>query len=202
MSPDGLGTAPATRVAAAGGVGGDAADHPPWATVTVGSTRPWVEPPLRARTLYVQVAAATLLVVLAVAVFGALTSRGAAERQAVEAAAQRADVLAEAVIEPALLDGILVQDEVAVARLRTAVQEHVVGDSITRIKFWTAEGLVVYSNDPRLVGRTFPLSDDHRAVLASPALRAEVTNLDEPENVFERGEGKLLEVYRPVWWRW
>jgi hypothetical protein len=30
-------------------------------------------------------------------------------------------------------------------------------------------------------------------------VHAEVSNLDRPENKFERGRGKLLEVYRPVW---
>ena len=35
-------------------------------------------------------------------------------------------------------------------------------------------------------------------MLAQPATRAEVSNLDEPENVYEKGQGRLLEVYRPV----
>lgn len=180
------------------GLSGAAAGKPAWLTVATGSPGRAEDGPVRPRVVYGQVVAVTVLVVLAVALSGALTSRQVAERQAVEAAAQRADLLADVVVQPALLDGIVDQDPVAVARLRRAVQRHVVGPSIKRIKIWTADGLVVYSNDSRLVGRTFPLSDDHRAVLADPALRAEVTNLDEPENVLERSEGKLLEVYRPV----
>jgi hypothetical protein len=38
------------------------------------------------------------------------------------------------------------------------------------------------------------LSEDHRAVLGDSTVRAEVTDLDEPENMCERSEGKLLEV--------
>lgn len=201
VSPEGFGAGnlPAARIGSLDGVGADAVlSEPSWFVVAAGSSRAGAGGPLKARLVYAQVVAATILVVLAVAVFGALTSRGAAERQAVNAAERRANLLAEVVVEPALLDGIIVGEPAAVARLQAAVQQHVVGPSISRVKFWTTEGLVVYSNDPRLVGRTFPLSDEHRAVLADGAGRAVITNLDEPENVFERGEGKLLEVYRRV----
>ena len=36
-------------------------------------------------------------------------------------------------------------------------------------------------------------------MLASPTTHAEVSDLTRPENRYERGRGKLLEVYRPVW---
>ena len=147
---------------------------------------------------YAQVISMTIVVVVAVAFFAASASRRVAEDQAIAAATERADLLAQVVVQPALTDGILTRDPAATDRLAKAVGEHVVGMQITRIKFWTADGLVVYSNDPRLVGRTFPLSEDHIAVLADSTVRAEITDLDEPENVYERDEGKLLEVYRPV----
>jgi signal transduction histidine kinase len=192
------------------GVGGVAAGGDP---EEPGADRPTAEPPWlvvaspgkqepdgrrRSARVYLQVIAMTVVVVFGVTFFAASASRGVAEDQAIEAAAQRANLLAEVVVQPALGDGVLIQDPAAITRLATAVQEHVVGMHITRIKFWTADGLIVYSNDPRLVGRTFPLSEDHKEVLAESTLRAEVTNLDEPENELERGEGKLLEVYRPV----
>jgi len=107
-------------------------------------------------------------------------------------------MLAQVVVEPALLAGIVEREPAAVAALDEAVRAHVVGKWIKRVKFWRADGLVVYSDDPRVDGKTFPLSEDHRAVLAHPELRAEVTDLNEPENMFEREEGKLLEVYRQV----
>ena len=152
----------------------------------------------RAAMVYAQVIAMAAVVVLGVTLFAASAGRRVAEEQAIAAAAQRADLLAEVVVQPALTDGVLTQDPAAIARLETAVSKHVVGMRITRIKFWTADGLVVYSNDLRLVGKTFPLSEDHRAVLGDSTVRAEVTDLDEPENMYERSEGKLLEVYRPV----
>jgi len=36
-------------------------------------------------------------------------------------------------------------------------------------------------------------------VLSAPATVAEVSDLSRPENAYERGRGRLLEVYRPVW---
>jgi signal transduction histidine kinase len=140
----------------------------------------------------------TLVVLVGVALFGASASRKVAEEQAVASAAQRADLLAEVVVEPVLRDGVLTQDPEAIALLAKAVRAHMVGKDISRVKFWTTQGLIVYSDDPRLIGHTFPLSDDQEAVLVDLTSRAEVTNLDKPENDLERGQGKLLEVYHPM----
>jgi signal transduction histidine kinase len=173
--------------------------QPRWLTVSAGSDRVRVDPPLRSRRVYAQVIAMAALVVLAVGILGAVASRQVAEREAVNDAAQRADVLAEAVVQPALRDGILTQQPAAAALLDAAMREHILGDDIVRVKFWTSEGTIVYSDEKRLVGQVFPLSEDEKSVLANPTIRAQVTDLKEPENRFERGRGKLLEVYRPVW---
>src|SRR5262249_56836744 len=49
------------------------------------------------------------------------------------------------------------------------------------------------------IGQRFPLGSKERAAFARPAVHAEVSDLQRPENRFERRFGKLLEVYRPVW---
>jgi two-component system NarL family sensor kinase len=169
-----------------------------WHVLSAGSVPAASEPPVRSRRVYAQVLALTVLVLVAVGLLGSVAARRVAEREAVNDAAQRAGVLAEAVVEPALLDSIVDRDPAAIAQLDTAVRQNVLGSSIVRVKFWLPDGTIIYSDESRLVGRTFDLGPSERAVLAQPATRAEVTNLDEPENVFERGQGKLLEVYRPV----
>ena len=138
-------------------------------------------------------------VIIAVGVLGAVASRKVAEREAVNDAAQTTGVLADAVVQPVLTPGVVTGDKAAIARLDRAVRDHVLGDSIVRVKVWTVDGRIVYSDESRLIGQTFPLGEDEREVLAQPATRAEVSNLDEPENAYERGQGRLLEVYRPVW---
>lgn len=157
-----------------------------------------VDRPLRSRTVYLQVVALTALVVVVVAVVGSLAARRIAEREAVNDAARQAGVLADAVIEPALRNGILDRDARATATLDAAVRDHLLSDHAVRVKIWRPDGTIVYSDEPRLVGRKFDLGAEERKVLRRPATRAEVTDLTEPENVYERGDGPLLEVYRPV----
>jgi two-component system NarL family sensor kinase len=170
----------------------------PWFVLSAGSPPPRPERPLRSRRVYAQVVGLTLLVLVVVGFLGSAAARRVAEREAVNDAAQRAGIVADAVVEPALLDSIVDGDPAAVARLDEAVRSHMLGSSIVRVKFWRPDGTIVYSDKSRLIGRTFDLGADERAVLRTPATRAEVTDLDEPENEYERGRGKLLEVYRPV----
>ncbi len=68
-----------------------------------------------------------------------------------------------------------------------------------RVKVWSRDGEILWSDEPRLIGDVFSLGPEEQEVIEHPATRADVSDLDEPENRYERGNGKLLEVYRPVW---
>lgn len=168
--------------------------------VTVSRPHPAAEPAadVRPRRVLLQVAAALAVVVLLVGVLGSLAARRLAEREAVNDAAATADVVAEAVISPALRDGLVTGDPVAVAALDAVVRDHVLGPNIVRVKVWSPQGRVLYADEPQLVGRTFTLSADQQQALSEPRTQAEVSDLRENENEFESG-GRLLEVYRPVW---
>ena len=67
------------------------------------------------------------------------------------------------------------------------------------MKIWEPDGPVVYADEPQLIGRVPARRGEAGAVLGNPPTRAEVSDLQPPENRFEPGDGKLLEVYRPVW---
>ena len=67
-----------------------------------------------------------------------------------------------------------------------------------RVKLWTADGRIVYSDEPRLVGSVYPLGSEDRAAIETGGVDAEVSDLCRPENRFERRWQKLLEVYLPV----
>ncbi len=75
------------------------------------------------------------------------------------------------------------------------------------MKIWTADGRIVYSDEPKLIGETFPLGEEEREMLSCAdrpdaicAARAEVSDLSEGENTFERDyRPSMLEVYGPVW---
>lgn len=169
-----------------------------WVVLSRGRGEP-AEPPRRPARFFALIAAGAVVVLVVSLLAGVLAARRLAERQAVNDAANTADLLAEAVVQPALTDAVATGDAAAVAAVGDALGDYLRTSSLVRVKVWTADGLVVYSDEPRLVGRRYPPSSDAREVFAHPATRAEVSDLDKPENRYERGQGRLLEAYRPVW---
>jgi two-component system NarL family sensor kinase len=175
-----------------------ASESPPWVAVSrPGTLR--AEPQEGSARVLVWVCVSAVLVLVAVAVVGVFAARKLAEREAVNDAANTADLLAEAVVQPALRDSLATSNPAAVKVMDAALHDYVKTSSIVRIKIWTQAGKIVYSDEPRLIGQTFALGAEERAVLTEPRTRADVSDLTEPENRYERGDGKLLEVYRPVW---
>jgi two-component system NarL family sensor kinase len=176
-------------------------DERPWTTLSdaVRPSAPDRPAPLsRGKVLAVVIGGAVAVLVL-VAVSGSIAAQRLAAKESVKDAARSAGVLADAVVQPALRDDLASGDPAAFAAMDRAVHDHVLGPTIIRVKIWTPEGQIVYSDEPRLIGRVYPLGAEEREVFTHPATRGEVSDLTRPENVFERGKGKLLEVYRPVW---
>ena len=171
----------------------------PWLRLSRTEARTPPERPLRPRTVLIQVIAGALAVVIGVAVAGAFASRRVAERESVTDAAHTTDLIAQQVVQPAITNGLISGNPAALAAIDRVVRHQVLSSSVVRVKLWTATGRIVYSDEPRLIGQTFPLGSQERSALAHPAVHAEVSNLERPENRFERDRGKLLEVYRPVW---
>lgn len=174
---------------------------PAWTVVSRPSTgRPRADRRvLRPRRLLAWVGISTLIALVAVAVGGVAAARALAERQAVDDAGSSADLMAESVVQPALTDGIVGRDPASIAALDEVVRGLLRTSTVARIKIWTADGEIVYSDESRLIGETFELGADDLEVLDEPRTEAEVSDLSRPENRFERGQGKMLEVYRPVW---
>lgn len=143
-------------------------------------------------------AVAGLIALTALVVVGGLVLRDLSEREAVDDARRLAALAGRGVVEPALTDGALAGRPADLAALDRAVQERVLSEDIVRVKVWTPDGRIVYSDEPRLVGRRFALGDDEREALARGVTDAEVSDLSEPENAYERGQGSLLEVYLPI----
>lgn len=170
----------------------------PWVVLTEAKART-EDNELGPRRIGLTVAVGAVVVLVVVSILGVLAARTLAERQSVNDAANTVDLLAEAVVQPALRDSIATGDPAAVALLAAAVHDALVGSSVVRVKLWTSDGRIVYSDESRLVGRQFALDAEQSAVFERPRTEAEISSLDGPENEFERGQGKLLEAYRPVW---
>lgn len=200
---------PETEVGALGGPPSPGAptrprpDAPPdWVTIAspaAGAARRSDDRPVPLRRVVIQLGAAAIVVLCLVAIAGSIVSRRTAESQSVHEAAELTDVLGASVVQPVLTDAMANNPAAASAALDGVVRSRVLSDSVVRVKVWTPQGRIIYSDESRLVGMSFPLDDSALAVLATPQTRAEVSDLRAPENRFERSQGKLLEVYRPVW---
>ncbi|HEY3718189.1 MAG TPA: ATP-binding protein [Jatrophihabitantaceae bacterium] len=170
-----------------------------WVTVVAAPDgAPAAQRPVNLRRVVVQMAIAAAVVGSLVGLAGTVLSRRIAESESVHDVAQRTDILAESVVQPALTDA-MATDIGAAATLDGLIRERILSSSLVRVKLWSSQGAVLYSDESRLVGRSFILDEGARSALTSPQTKAEVSDLRRPENAFERSQGKLLEVYRPVW---
>jgi two-component system NarL family sensor kinase len=171
---------------------------------------PWVvladpRSPLSARSrrpswwIYARVAALTVVVVVVVAVVAAVLSRQEAQRESAIDATQRAVVIAGTVVQPSIGEDVVTGSPKSTAVLDAAVRRYVLNDAVVRVKLWNADGRIVYSDERRLIGQEYPLDAAERAVLVEGGPPdANVTDLSEPENRYEVGSGKMLEVYSRV----
>ncbi len=86
-----------------------------------------------------------------------------------------------------------------VAAWRQRAARVVGGMDIVRVKIWDAHGQVIYSDDQKLIGRSYPLEDqDELREALEGHVAKELSSLAKSENVDERTYGRLLEIYVPV----
>lgn len=137
-----------------------------------------------------------LVVLLLVGVTGVLVLRRLATDQAISQA-RDFTAFAASVVERRLDDGLLTGDadaSLAVANVVTAVLD----DPVVRVKIWTADGEIVYSDRSELIGERYELGDDELEAIRTEGVTAEVSDLSKPENRFERRYGDLVEVYTSI----
>src|SRR4051812_9621550 len=136
-----------------------------------------------------------MVVLLLVGVTAGLVLQRAGRREAVRDAREVTRLAGNGIVGPAVTPALLRGDRRAIARLDRVVRRRVRGDTVVRVKLWDAAGRIVYSDEHRLIGERFRLGDDEREALLSGRPDAELSDLSEPENRFERHRGKLMEVY-------
>jgi signal transduction histidine kinase len=102
-------------------------------------------------------------------------------------------------VETALADGVLKGDPEALAELDDLVAGQVMSDdSIVRVKLWSRDGKILYSDEPKLIGNHYSLGDEEMELFETGGADAEISDLSAPENRYERQEGKLLEAHTPI----
>ena len=134
-----------------------------------------------------------------VAVAGILVVENLGASAAMRDGGNVASLVAHGIIEPAVTDDLIGGDPDAVAEVDRIVRDRVLGGSLTRVKIWTPTGLVIYSDEPLLIGQTFELGPDQTTALASGTMSdPQISDLAAPENEYEVGADRLLEVYVPI----
>lgn len=150
--------------------------------------------PISVGSLVARFAITGLVALVLVGILTALASRRIGTEQAIDEAKRAAYVSSVGLLAPVVDDDLLTMDRDALDRVDAVVREHVLQGSLMRVKIWSEDGTIIYSDEPRLIGEQFTLGDDERAILTTGEQGAEVSDLSGPENRFET-ESKLLEVY-------
>jgi hypothetical protein len=91
------------------------------------------------------------------------------------------------------------EDRKSVGHKFTALLDHMrLSPDIVRFKVYNPTGVVLWSDDKRLVGKTFTDNDELQQALRGKIV-ADVSSLSKPENVFEQDSvRRAVEVYVPI----
>jgi signal transduction histidine kinase len=146
-----------------------------------------------------QFAAAGLVALVLVGFAGVAVLVREGNSEAVGDAKELTRLAGQGIVQPNLYDGVSVGAPAALARVDRVVRQSVLGRGIVRVKIWTPTGRIVYSDKRPLIGLVHPLARDELRSLRTGVPGAEQkSNLSRPENRFERGRGRLLEVFLPI----
>jgi signal transduction histidine kinase len=83
--------------------------------------------------------------------------------------------------------------------LRTLVLKRLIVQPVVRLKVWRADGTILFSDEPRLIGTRFEPDEELEKAFAG-IQQSGVSNLADEENVYERGPfAKLYASYVPLY---
>lgn len=142
-------------------------------------------------TRFMAISFAVVLVIGGLALY--LVERQGRE-EAIHYSRESAVLIGRGIIAPLLTEQALNGDPQALADLDNVVRTYVLDENIVRIKVWDADGRIIYSDLPELIGEQFPLDDGDLAALEKLGSEASVSRSDSPEHASERGLGRLLDV--------
>jgi two-component system NarL family sensor kinase len=139
-----------------------------------------------------------LIALVIIAVFTAWASRSLGVRTSIDNANRRATLTGHAAVEPMLDDGLLTGNPASIQKVDSIVRSQVLRGSLIRVKIWSPQGKILYSDEGRLIGETFEMQASEQEALTTGQTQAELSDLSEPENRYEEPAAQLLEVYLPV----
>ncbi len=150
----------------------------------------------RAPIVYLFVAGVVSIVIALGA--GILASRTVGTNDALEEVKAAGEWIARTVGEPNLSEALIAGDRRAVEDFDRLIRTQVLPNSVVRVKVWSADGRVIYSDEPTLISKTFGLRPEEIDALENDETLAAISENDDPANESEADLGRLLQVYVPV----
>jgi diguanylate cyclase (GGDEF)-like protein/PAS domain S-box-containing protein len=159
---------------------------------TISKLRGW-RPGLRAAVLTI-----CALLILGTAIAVSMTVSDHLARVAIAESVRQAEAVVRGFVDPMFSDGELAASPADAAVINGQLERLVRSGSILRIKVWSLDGTVTYSDLPALRGRNFGLENDLEEVFDGD-VATEFSAGDADENVFEHGlANRFLSIYLPI----
>lgn len=143
---------------------------------------------------------ASLLVLIASGIVMGFWVGQQIERSALSDNAAISSLFVDSIVSPNLqaLAGRERLDEAEIGALDRLLNTGPLREGIVALKIWSPAGEVLYSPNRALIGRRYPIDDDLERALDG-AVAARISDLDDPENEYERQRwSRLVSVYVPV----
>jgi two-component system, NarL family, sensor kinase len=140
----------------------------------------------------------SLAAIAVVVVGGFFALRSIAIEEAERDTREQVQIQGRLVESAGLSNGVLRGEPAALARLDNLVLGQILNESVMRVKIWSQDGRILYSDQPAITGERYELAADERQLFREGGAAVELSDLSEPENRYERQEGKLLEAYTPI----
>jgi two-component system NarL family sensor kinase len=143
----------------------------------------------------VQHAAISLVALVIVGAGAAIICVRLVQSEALRRAETSGQAIADRVVAPLVEQGVWDGDPTAINALDLRVRLRISGDTIQRVKVWSADGTILYCDDHEQIGLNFPLDPADKAVLDNGGVDSDISDLAKSENLFDRKFGQSLEVY-------
>ncbi len=138
-------------------------------------------------------ATVTLAVLVLISI---LIARIVARQATLDEASFRTTTIADSLAAPLVTKRFRIHEADAVADMSRLMGNRMSDTTIRHIKIWSADGTILWADEPGLIGRHYTLKPDQREALNSPNGISDYTDLSDPENISERNEkGPVIETY-------
>jgi signal transduction histidine kinase len=124
-----------------------------------------------------------------------VVARQVAQDVALRHARMRGVTFARVVGGPLVTQGVTAGRPHDLAAFTAVMRNRLRDRSMVHIKVWSPDGRVIWADEHGLLNRVFPLEPGIRRLFRTGGAIADMSSLHKAENVEERGEPALLEVY-------